>query len=135
MKVKFTRYSATACAEMTLSGVLLVKLCGPLTGAALLHFKAQIAAHYGATIAGFVADYRDSVVALDGAGLDSVLDGEPSKSAASMPAALVVADHDAALFDGHCVRMAERGVLRRRFSEPVAALAWAMRHAARFRAR
>lgn len=113
----------------------MVALHGPLTRDALLHFKDGIATCYGPAIRSFVADYREAVIALDGAALDAVLEGEPVQSAISMPAAMVVSEHDADLFGGHCVRMASRGVLRQSFSEPSAALAWATRHAARFQAR
>lgn len=134
-KHRFTRHSAAAYTEMQAGGVLWVSMNGPLTGGALLYFKARIAAKYGPEICSFVADYRAALIALDGAELDAVLEGEPSMSPITMPAALIAAPHDADLFDGHCARMASRGVLRRLFSEPTSALAWATRHAARFQVR
>lgn len=135
MREKLTRHSASACLTMQEDGVLLVAMRGPLTADALMQFKRQIGLRYGAAIRGFVADYRGAALAVAGAELDAVLESEPTQSAIAMPAALVVTAQSVALFTGHCLRMADRGVLRRCFSEPAAALAWAQRHAARLQTR
>ena len=106
-------------------GVLVINLCGPLTGDALLHFKAGIVARYPAEIRAFVVDYRAAAIALGGSELDAVLEGECDGAAAAMPAAMVVRAEDLALFIGHASRMALRGIFRRVELKPEAALAWA----------
>lgn len=106
-------------------GVLVVRLCGPLTGEALLYFKAEIVARHGPDIRAFVADYRKAIIALDGAELDSVLEGEPDGAAPTLPAAMVVQPEHLDLFIGHALRMALRGVFRRVEVAPEAAVAWA----------
>lgn len=105
-------------------GVLIVRMCGPLTGEALLYFKAEIVRLHGPDIRAFVADYRKAVIALDGAELDAVLEGEPHGSAPSMPAALVVRALDVKVFEGHAARMALLRIRRRVFAAPGPALAW-----------
>lgn len=115
--------------------VLSVALSGLITQSAMLHFKSRIADLYGAGVSAFVADYRCAVLAMDGAALDSVLEGDFSPTSAIMPAALLVPSGDIPVWVGHCLRMASRGVLRQCFSEPLSALAWAQRHAERSRAK
>lgn len=122
---KITRHSASAALEMLPDGVLIVRLAGPLTGEALLHFKAQIVAMHGPSIRGYVADYTRATIALTGAELDAVLEGEPGGSAPAMPAALVVRAECLPLFAGHCIRMAATGRLRQVFTNSAAAASWA----------
>ena len=105
-------------------GVLVVRMSGPLTGEALLHFKAEVVRLYGADIRGFVADYRGAMVAVSAAELDAVLDDGQDGSAPSMPAALLVRASDAPAFEAHAARMALLRIRRRVFVEPLAALAW-----------
>lgn len=125
MPNRITRHSASAALKMLPDGVLVVRLCGPLTGEALLYFKREIVARHGPYIRAFVADYRKAVIALDGAELDAVLEGEPEDSATAMPAAMVVLPEHLSLFIGHASRMALRGVFRRVEVAPEAAQAWA----------
>lgn len=114
-------------------GVLVVRLCGPLTGEALLYFKGEIVARHGPDIRAFVADYRAAIIALDGADLDAVLEGEPDGSAPSMPAALIVRPESNELFKGHALRMAGmHGIARRVFSHDAPALEWVRESAARY---
>ncbi len=123
---KITRHSASAALEMLSDGVLVVRLAGPLTGEALLHFKAQIVALHGPDIRAFVADYTRSTIALTGAELDAVLEGEAEDAAPAMPAALVVRPADCALFKGHALRVAgSHGIIRRVFSAEAQAQAQA----------
>jgi hypothetical protein len=124
---RITRHSASATLEMLPDGVLVVRLCGPLTGEALLYFKEQIVRLHGPDIRAFVADYRAAIIAMNGAELDAVLEGEPDGSAPSMPAALVVAESSVDLFTSHCVRMAHVGIARRAFISIAPALAWSRR--------
>lgn len=121
---KITRHSASAALEMLPDGVLVVRLTGPLTGEALLHFKAEIVRLHGPEIRAFVADYRAAIIALDGAELDAVLEGETDGSAPSMPAALLVRALDVKVFEGHAARMALLRIRRRVFAGPGPALAW-----------
>ena len=122
---KITRHSASAALEMLPDGVLIVRLAGPLTGEALLHFKAQIVAMHGPSIRAFVADYTRATIALTGAELDAVMEGEPDHSAPAMPAAMVVRTECLPLFAGHCIRMAARGRLRQVFTSFDGAASWA----------
>jgi hypothetical protein len=110
-------------------GVLVVRLCGPLTGEALLYFKTEIVARHGPNIRAFVADYRAAIIALDGAELDAVLEGEPDGSAPSMAAAMVVKPESITLFAGHAIRVAMFGVVRQVFAEIAPATLWARRYA------
>lgn len=111
-------------------GVLVVRLAGPLTGEALLYFKAEIVRLHGPEIRAFVADYRAAIIALDGAELDAVLEGEPDGSAPSVPAAMIVKPESVGLFAGHAIRMAMFGVVRQVFAELAPAKTWARRYAA-----
>lgn len=122
---KITRHSASAALDMQPDGVLVVRMAGPLTADALHHFKARIIERHGATVRAFVADYRGAAIALDGAALDAVLEGEPEGSAPTLPAAMVVRAEHLDLFIGHASRMALRGVFRRVEVAPEAAMAWA----------
>lgn len=121
---RITRHSASAALEMLPDGVLVVRLCGPLTGEALLYFKTEIVRLHGPDIRAFVADYRAAIIAVNGAELDAVLEGESDGSAPSMPAALVVTEGAVELFTSHCVRMAHAGIARRAFISTASALAW-----------
>ena len=125
-----TRHSAGAALEMLPDGVLVVRLTGPLTGDALQWFKREIVALHGPAIRAFVADYSRATIALDGAELDAVLEGEPDGAAPTMPAALVVRDGDVGLMCGHAVRMAVRGNIRQVFTDHAQAVRWATRYAA-----
>lgn len=132
ISVKITRHSASAVLALLPSGILIVRLFGPLTGDALMHFKAHIVAMPEAgLIKAFVVDYSRSAIALSGAQLDAVLKGERAGSAPSMPAALVVSQADAGIFYGHAGRMAGQGVMRLVFTQPGPAIAWAHRQADR----
>ncbi len=133
---KITRHSASAALELLPDGVLVVRLAGPLTRAALMTVKAGIVADYPPdAIRAFVADYTAAIIALTGDELDGVLEGEQYAAAASRPAALIVTPPTERLFIGHCVRMAEHGIIRQVFSEEAPALRWASRHARRLRTR
>lgn len=122
---RITRHSAAALLEMLPGGVLVVRLTGPLTGEALLHFKAEIVARHGPDIRAFVADYTGAAIALDGDELDAVLEGEAADSGPGLPAAMVVRTEHLPLFIGHASRMALRGIFRRVEVVPEAALSWA----------
>lgn len=135
MRNKITRHSASAALEMLPSGVLVVRLMGPLTGDALLHFKREILARHGPDIRAFVADYTGAAIALTGADLDRVLEGEAADSGPGLPAALVVVADQERLFLGHALRMAARGVLRQVFTDHQSALCWSRRHAERLKRR
>lgn len=121
---KITRHSASATLEMLTGGVLDVRLSGPLTGEALNYFKGQIVARHGCEIRAFLADYTRATIAMDGAELDAVLEGEPDGSAPTMPAALVVLPECNGLFKAHALRMAGYGITRRVFNERGPALVW-----------
>ncbi len=122
---KITRHSASAALEMLPDGVLVVRMCGLLTGEALMHFKAEIVARHGPDIRAFVADYTGAAIALTGADLDAVLGGEPNGSALTMPAALIVRPESNGLFKAHALRMAGlHGTTRRVFNCDAQALAW-----------
>ena len=122
---KITRHSAVAALEMLADGVLVVRLSGPVTGEALQHFKRQIVALHGPKIRAFVADFTRATIALTGAELDAVLEGEQEGSAPCMPAAMVVRPEDCALFRGHALRVAgSHGIVRRVFSRAAEALGW-----------
>lgn len=131
MLTRITRHSASAALEMLPDGVLVVKMAGPLTGEALLYFKTEIVRLHGPDIRAFVADYRAAIIALDGAELDAVLEGEAGESAPSMPAAMIVSAINLAVFSGHAARMAGNGVVRMVFMQPGPALTWANRQADR----
>ena len=126
---KITRHSTTAHVSINADGVVLVKICGPITGPSLLYFKAEIVRSSGAYVRAFVADYSCASVAVDGAQLDAVLEGDIDQPAA-MPAALIVSVLDVALFAGHAARQALRGVVRQVFTEREPALRWARLYAA-----
>jgi hypothetical protein len=126
------RYSAGAALDLRPDGVLLVRLIGPLTGAALQHVKADIGARFqGRCINAFFVDFSSSAIALDGDDLDAVLHGEHHGTASSAPAAMVVPAAMLGLFVGHCLRMAQRGIVRAAFTDAGRALRWATRHAQR----
>jgi len=134
MQNNVTRHSARAALDLRPSGVLVVKLCGLLTHEALRAVKASIVADYSrAYVAAFVADYAGAIVAMDGDGLDRVLEGESYGSVPSLPAAMIVRPEMLELFSGHSLRMAGRGVVRQAFTDAVCALSWATRHALRTR--
>lgn len=122
---KITRHSASAALEMLPDGVLIVRLGGPITVDSLLHFKAAIVSLHGSEIRAYVADYTRATIALTGAELDAVLEGEPGDAPPSMPAAMVVHPDNLELFIGHASRMALRGVFRRVEVSMQAAEAWA----------
>jgi len=126
---RITRHSASVALEMLPSGVLVVRLAGPLTGEALQHFKREIVARHGPDIRAYVADYARATIALTGAELDAVLEGEAEDSPPTMPAAMVVPDSLIGPFRGHAARMAGRAIVRRLFPELAPALAWATRQA------
>lgn len=128
------RCSARAAYELRPSGVLIVQLRGLLTADALLAVKADVVRDYsGADIGAFLADYRAAVVAMDGAGLDRILEGEDHGAVPSLPAAMIVQPELLELFSGHCERMAARGVVRAAFGCQVSAVVWAHRQAQRKR--
>ena len=127
---KVTHHSASARVQMQDSGVLVVRLVGPLTGAALLAFKAAIVERSGALVRAYIADYSRAAIALDGAQLDQVLEGEADYSAPSMPAAMLVRTEDVGLFAGHAMRQALLGRTRQVFIAESQALQWARRYAA-----
>lgn len=130
--MKITRYSASAALDLLPGGVLTVRLCGPLTADSLLHFKAEIVALHGPQIRAFVADYTKATIAVTGADLDAVLEGDPDGSASAMPAAMVVRPESNQLFKAHALRMAGlRSITRRVFNFDEPALAWAREAAAR----
>lgn len=131
MPNRITRHSASAALELLPDGVLIVRLAGPLTGDALLYFKAQIVARHGPDIRAFVADYTGAIIAMDGADLDAVLDGE-AESAPGLPAAIICRPESNGLFKGHALRMAgHHGITRRVFNSAGPALAWAQEAARR----
>lgn len=133
MPNRITRHSASAALTLLPDGVLIVRLTGPLTGDALLYFKGEIVSRHGPQLRAFVADYTGAVIAVDGAELDAVLEGESADAGPGLPAALVVAPDQEGLFLGHALRMAGRGVLRQVFTLHQPALRWAHRHAERLR--
>jgi len=129
---KIRRHSASAEIEMGRDGVLFVQLRGPLTAAGLLFLKAGIVEKHSSGVLAVVVDYRGAVVALDGAGLDAVLEGEADGSMPAMPAAMIVRPECIELFRGHALRMAgAHGIVRRVFTAETAAKAWASEMAAR----
>lgn len=128
-RYKITHHSASALVDLMQHGVLLVRLCGPLTGPALLAFKAVIVERSGALARAYVADYSRAAIALDGAQLDLVLEGEAEGSAPTMPAALVVRPEDVDLFAGHAMRQALLGRTRQVFTDESLAMRWAHRYA------
>lgn len=131
-----TRHSAGAALELLSGGVLSVRMFGPLTGAALAHVKAEVAARFGGQdIAAFAVDYRAAAVALSGSELDAVLEGEHHGSTPSLPAAQIVMPAMLPLFAGHSMRMAQFGIVRSVFTDEPAALSWAARHAQRVKTR
>ncbi len=131
-----TRHSAGAALDLLAGGVLFVRLSGPLTGAALNHVKAEVLARYGSSqIAAFAVDYRAAAVALSGSELDAVLEGEHYGTIPSLPAAQIVLPVMLPLFTGHCLRMAQFGIVRSAFTDEKAALRWASRHALRAKTR
>lgn len=130
MPHRTTRHSAGAVLELRPDGVLLVKLQGPLTGAALQHVKGEIGrAFAGQRITAFLVDYTSAVIALTGAELDAILEGEPAGSAPSLPAAMVVRHADVPLLCGHAFRMALNGIIRQVFTDHLQAEKWAARYA------
>ena len=115
-------------------GLLVVQLVGMITASALLEVKAQIARDHGqAEISAFVVDFGRAIIAMDGAGLDRVLEGHRHGTMPVLPAAMIVAPEVYNLFDGHCLRMAAHGVVRQAFTDGAPALLWATRHALRKR--
>lgn len=134
MPNRITRHSAGARLELLESGILIVRLFGPLTEGALQHVKAEVGPAFpGRNITAFVVDYTAAVVALSGDDLDRVLEGEMRGSVPTLPASMIVHPTMLGLFDGHCMRMAQHGITRRTFTDEPAALAWAARHAQRAR--
>jgi len=106
-------------------GVLMVRFAGPLTGPALAAFKESIASTHLGGVRSFVVDYTAAVVALSGADLDAVLEGESPDTAPGLPCAMIVRRDCNSLFRGHAVRMAAHGILRRCFNDEAPAVVWA----------
>lgn len=132
MQDQTTKHTAQTTVHLRPDGVLLVRFSGPLTGAALLHVKREVAARFaGQPVHAFVVDYTRAAVALSAADLDAVLTGERHGSVPSLPAAMVVPAPLVKLFEGHSLRMAAEGIVRRTFTADAPALAWASRHAQR----
>ena len=130
------KYGVSVALETRQHGVLVVRIVGLLTAESLLAVKAKVVRDCDVTeISAFAVDYSRSIVAMDGAGLDRVLEGEEHDAAPSLPAAMIVNPALLDMFDGHALRMAERGVVRAAFTEGAPALAWAARHALRRRMR
>jgi len=98
-----------------------------LTVDALLSIKAGISADpCAADVRAFVADFSPAIVALSGADLDRVLEGEADASMPALPAAMICAPSCLLLFKGHAQRMAgQRGITRRVFSLTEPAVIWA----------
>lgn len=116
------------------SGVLVLWLLGPVTAASLLKIKADVVRQYStAQVRAFLADYTAAGIALDGPGLDAVLEGEARGAVPTMPAAMVVSPACLDLFRGHCARMALLGHFRRTFTQHVPAMEWAQQMARRAR--
>lgn len=111
-------------------GVLIVRMTGPITSETLQHFKACIVELHGPQIRAFVADYTSAGVAATGDQLDAVLEGEGDDAPPTLPAALIVPPVLLPLFREHARRMAARAIVRRLFTQPGPALAWARRQAA-----
>lgn len=130
---RITRHSASAALEMLPDGVLVVRLAGPLTGEALLYFKAEIVRLELPAFGAFLVDYTRAVIALDGTELDAVLEGEMIGARVSLPAAMLVQTDELDTFLGHSVRMVNHGLIRQVFTEKPPALAWAIRHAGRLK--
>lgn len=127
MPNRITRHSASAALTLLPDGVLIVRLCGPLTGDALMHFKAEIVARHGPEIRAFVADYTTAIIALTGPDLDQVLEGE-ADSAPGLPAAIICRPEQNGLFRGHALRVAgSHGIIRRVFNEQGPAVEWVQR--------
>lgn len=136
MQSQAARHTAQTAVHLRPDGVLMVRFAGPLTGAALAQVKRDIAGRFaGQQVFAFLVDYTRAAVALSAADLDAVLEGERHGSVPSMPAAMVVPPPLVKLFDGHCLRMAQEGIVRRTFTELAPALEWAARHALRARTR
>lgn len=130
------RHTARTTVQLRPDGVLLVRFFGPLTGAALADVKREIAARFaGQPVHAFAVDYTRAAVALSADDLDAVLAGERHGSVPSLPAAMIVSPPLVRLFDGHSLRMAQEGIVRRTFTEDAPALAWAARHAQRAKKR
>ena len=132
---KYKRYATGACLALTDSGVLIVTMDGPLTEAGINAIKSAVIADYSDRVLAFVADYRRSLIALDGAVLDSLLVGEQPHAAPQLPAALLVRQDSVELFAGHALRMAQHAIMRRVFLDEAQALGWAEERARRLMTR
>lgn len=116
------------------NGVLVLWLTGPVTAASLLRVKQDVVREYStAQVRAFLADYTAAGIALDGPGLDAILEGEARGAVPTMPAAMVVSPACLDLFRGHCARMALLGHFRRTFTQHVPAMEWAQQMAQRAR--
>lgn len=107
--------------------VIVVTMHGPLTPAALMHFRRQILAHHCAGVRALAVDFTAGVIAFDGDALDASL--APMAGLLpheARPAALIVKPESIAMFRGHAMRVAGRyGVTRCIFSAVGPALDWA----------
>ena len=119
-----TRYSAGARLEVA-GGVLVVRLRGPITIEALLHFKIEIIRRHGAELRAIVMDYSEAAVALDGWDLDLVPASSAPGCPTHAPAALVVPADWVAPFALFTLRAAASGLIRQVFSDRLPALRWA----------
>jgi len=134
MKNRMKQSSAGVALELTPGGVLVVRMTGLLTVGVLLAIRNEITSDAGAhEVRAFVVDYTAAIVAMTGAELDQVLEGDGAGQVPMLPAAMVVSAECAELFGGHALRMAARGVMRRVFVTRSAALFWAQREALRVR--
>lgn len=136
MQGQRTKHAARTTAHLRPDGVLVVRMSGPLTGAALAEVKRDIAGRFaGRPVFAFVVNYVHAACALSAADLDAVLAGERHGSVPSLPAAMVVPPPLVDLFEGHSMRMAAEGIVRRTFTADAPALEWASRHAQRAQTR
>lgn len=119
------RHSSAACLTLLPSGVLVVRMSGPITSEAMQGFKSQIVERYGGRIRAFVVNFKCAAIACDGPGLDAVINGEDPNAVPRLPAAMVVDSAMVDLFAAHALRMAALGVMRRVFAQQEPAVCWA----------
>jgi hypothetical protein len=124
-------HSAVANMARLPSGVISVKVSGPVTVDAMSRFAAELIGQFGRDAVGYLLDYRTGVVLATSAALEEMVAKVPANSVLRKPGAFIGLPGATEPWREQALRMARRGIPRRVFHDETRAHAWVVKAAQR----